>query len=525
MDYLEFSKFQEILENKPWWKFPKYGIDEKLEYINKMKPNFVPRDIYLLYNLLKNKNDNIRLSIAEIIISLYQRLNSKSELSECLKFLTISFSDLDYFKSNLPEEKYIHLLCIASLNCSGYIREQSIIELTATKSPYAIKFIILRLIDWVDKVRYTAQECLKLFFLKENFLEFVRNLTLIEWMLKVERNDIIKFNTIIIEYLSNFELSDEILNVLHSVKEKSKCLYYRYYFENVGINKRVLDFVLREKSPTLKYYTLKYINQVDQETKRTFLEYCLKVKLSKVKVKALEIIEEDIEGFYENILALTSDKSCSVRYTARYLLRKKNINFRELYRFRISKNKQIEGSILGLVETGNELDLTYFMEYINYTSSKVKFACLKAIEKFSFKDSLKLSWDLLFQSKNKFKLKCIEIISKNTSKEDFNKLVEIFKSGNIEQKKTILAIYDKVGGWKVLPELIMIFNDENLEIQNLGWKLLSKWKMKAVSLYTSPEIEVIEKAKFYYYQIKVNYDNIPFSVGELWRNLPFFFKH
>src|ERR1019366_1318107 len=156
MDNQEYNKCIEILRGRPKWFFQKDNIDQKLKCLETFKNKGTPSDISFLVEFLKDSNSNIRAKSAETIIHLYQQLKSQNELYESLKYIKIDIADINHYKMFFVPDTYLQLLGIASLNQNGYTREKAIKKLADSKNPNAIKFILLRLGDWVTAVRETA---------------------------------------------------------------------------------------------------------------------------------------------------------------------------------------------------------------------------------------------------------------------------------------------------------------------------------------------------------------------------------
>jgi len=91
---------------------------------------------------------------------------------------------------NFNPEVSVHLLGVASLNYSGYIREKALKLSSGLPDSRIIPYILLRLSDWVLPVRNLALHILKSKFTAENFDAFIDNFYLIDKLQNVSRVDL-----------------------------------------------------------------------------------------------------------------------------------------------------------------------------------------------------------------------------------------------------------------------------------------------------------------------------------------------
>ncbi len=149
MDFTDINHCIQILNERPKWLFQKDNIAEKLQCFDTIQNVGTPSTIYSLFGFLKSDNALIKEKSAETILHLFSKLKSQNDYADSLKHLNIDKSDLDLYRLDFDENKYLQLLGIASLNNNGYVREKAVKELARLKNADGLKFILLRLSDWV----------------------------------------------------------------------------------------------------------------------------------------------------------------------------------------------------------------------------------------------------------------------------------------------------------------------------------------------------------------------------------------
>jgi hypothetical protein len=104
------------------------------------------------------------------------------------------------------------------------------------------------------------------------------------------------------------------------------------------------------------------------------------------------------------------------------------------------------------------------------------------------------------------------------------KVRQTYLLGDYEIKKTILKLYNKIGGWNVIGDFLIALTDENSNIQNIGWQLLDKWKANATRLFTTPPKAEIERANEIYKNLDRSKTKLTHSRTNLLQDLQFYLR-
>ena len=410
MHYQEFNTCIEILKNKPGWFFQQDNIEPKLECLEKIKSDGIPSNIHGLVPFLRDENQNIRLKTAEVIIALFRKLNSQNQWYDSLKYLPINNSDVDSFLNNYSGDISVNLLAISSLNHSGYVRQSAVEALAKSKHPDAIRFVLIRLGDWVKNVRKSASEAIQEFFTVEYLETFIRELKLVGALLTVKRVNLSAQYQVILNFILSDDLTSEFYYNL-KVPASARLLYVKSYIEQKGFAPSLGQLLASDKNFLIRLEVIKHLKKLDQPEKEHLIKKLLFDPSSQVRLSALYSIKGIVENFVELITALTSDPSTSVRELSRYLLKDKDFEFRKIYRERIIRKESILGSLLGLADVGSHDDLEVFKEFINHDDVRIKIACLIAFQKLSLPISKTFALQLFLSPSTKVRGRCIEILS------------------------------------------------------------------------------------------------------------------
>jgi hypothetical protein len=438
--------------------------------------------------------------------------------------LAIDKSDLDLYRVAFDEKTYLQLLGIASLNSSGYVRENAVKEIARLKNPNGLKFILYRLSDWVLPVRKAATEALNSFLDTAYIDQLLKELSTIDWLLNVKRVDLTETHSHIIQFILNQDFSEEFYNKIIRLDDKIRLRYYKNFFNHRKPSKGQIENIVKDKNFLIRIEVLKHLTAFDTIFQKKLIGGFLQDKSARIRVNALYATKPYKPGFDKQISILSSDESASVRELSRHLLKTKDVDFSEIYRKRIKKGELLSGSLIGLSEVGTIDDLPVFEQYIISKKNKIIIGCLTAINKFNPDKAKSHSLELLRHSVKRVRNKAVEILAKGCDINTLQKVRQIYLADNVEVKKTILKLYNKIGGWNVIGDFLIALTDENNNIQNIGWQLLDKWKVNATRLFTTPPSTEIERANNIYRSININKIKLTHSRANLLQELQFYLR-
>ncbi|HWJ29769.1 MAG TPA: HEAT repeat domain-containing protein, partial [Flavisolibacter sp.] len=285
-----------------------------------------------------------------------------NEYESTLKSLPIKTNDLDFYRIDFEEEIYVQLLCIASLNSNGYVREKAVRELGRMKNVVGLKFILFRLGDWVTQVRKAATEAIDLYLDRTYTDELLKQLPTINWLLVVERVDLREVYNRITDFILSQDLSEEFYLKIKQLDDKARFYFFKTFLSNFPSSEH-LSWLMGDKNFLVRLELVKHLSNLNEVTQKELIARLLSDQSARVRLEALYASKRFSPDFEEQIILLLSDESASVRELSRHLLKGKGLDFAALYRQRIEGKQFLPGSLLGLSETGNSEDVPIFEQY------------------------------------------------------------------------------------------------------------------------------------------------------------------
>jgi hypothetical protein len=88
----------------------------------------------------------------------------------------------------------------------------------------------------------------------------------------------------------------------------------------------------------------------------------------------------------------------------------------------------------------------------------------------------------------------------------------------------MLKLFNKVGAWTAIPDLMIGTIDKNEMIRQLAFDYLQNWKVKTVRLFTSPKQGEIERAKLIFSYVNEQHEHKQYFKTNPIDELDFYFK-
>lgn len=484
MDVKEIHKCFEILNESPGWFFKKEIIAKKVECLEKLK-QATGDIVYRLMPLLTNQDKEIRNKTAETVLVLFDKQKSKQGYEAFARSVYLTIKDIEYYTMRYTGDTLAVLLCIASLNSDGYVRQKAVKEIAILGNPAGIKFILLRLNDWVKSVSAEAENAIEFFFSSRYHFDFIRLLPFIMGLTKTLRVDLTNMQEKIMRFIATIEFSDSsFFNVL-SLPDNTRFLYYKCISKHTIPSQIFISNAIKDRYFLVRIEVLKLLNQYSEDFEKQVLSNLMCDPSAQVRAKAL-LAGSHLSSFFEKIYYDSlCDEAANVRAAARHLLKNNNTNFNSFYADKVNNNQNFPGSLFGLAEFAKEKDLPVFEKYIAPGNSKIIIVSLSVINRLNIGKATKHALTLFEHPVKKVNTKAIEILLKNNQPYIISAIREKYTAGNRIIKQRALSFYSKTGGWQILSDLLLALLDKDGDIRSMGWQMLYPWREKAVRLFTT----------------------------------------
>lgn len=463
-----------------------------------------------VFQLLLSKDKGTRLKSAKMLNSIMCTLNSSQLIKVDKIFRERASYTWDYNWSNkqpedlfhplMTEEEKLTILGLGSFHPDGYFREKAIRRLSQMNNDFKIPYLLIRINDWVKKVRDVSQEYLLYYLKPENAGAFITSLPLVYRLENCSRNAYDDIFNAIISMLSSEECSSKLIEGLHSADPKVRLLCYKIMIQaGVLDNKSMIHYLLKDSYPYIRLLVLKAIQKtITADEFDDMSQQLLQDKSAQIRIIALEILHK--YKAYEAADTLEKslfDKNQAVRRLARDLLNKhKEYDYSSIYRNAIYKNKDIYSCICGLGETGNISDAKIIADFILADSVKIVRASLYALSKLDFEGYKEKFIFLLNDSRPGVSKTAKWVLYGQINNNDETVIYGIFKEAIYDHVKvntcTLLCSLRK---WVAIRYILEFCDDKSQDISTRGSHALESWKLRVNRSFTIPAKDQVEEIR------------------------------
>lgn len=503
--------------NKAWF-FSKDITDEKINALTKIANEGYSSLIYSLTEFLKDDNREIRETTCRTITHLFKKIDSKKGYYDTLKHCGISKSDIDFYEANFPKEQYVELLAICSLNGSGFVREKAVKKLSQIDSSRAVQFLIYRLADWVLPVRQAALNGIDNYKTTNYIDSLIENLPIFEWLQNVERTDLSGVYKDIVEFIAS-KNREYVIENFKKYPAKLRILLARHISSSLRDNSQELNLFLSDKHFLIRNLALSHFDKLGQ----TEIKQLLNDKSGNVRLLTIYCLK-DRNGFETIAKKFLADNSATIRHFARFTLKQTNIDFAKFYNDNLQENKQVIGSLSGLAEMEGKQYSETVKSYLKDKKIRVKKKAFLALCKLDEEGAYDFAFANLDSQYLGLRNVIIEYLSHIPRQEVLTKAKSIYETGNYDLKKSMLKLFNKVGGWTAIPDLMIGTIDENENIRQLAFGYLQIWRTRAVRLFTTPKQGEIERAKQIFSFVNETHEDKQYFKTNPVNGVDFYFK-
>jgi hypothetical protein len=437
-----------------------------------------------------------------------------------LRSIYLKKENLIEFEKFEPDLKQ-SLLCIASLNSNGYVREEALDRLLKNSNQFTFPFILFRLSDWVPVIKSKAQNGIRLVIQKEEPEFLIKNHKTIDWLLKVERTNLKHIHNEITEFIFSDINIEKILKSLNRYSDGDRFFIFRNIFGKKKLQTASIEKILSDKNHLIRLLAIRNIEVIDNQD---IVIKLLCDKSQKIRQYALNKIPfGQWDDFKKEIYPLIFDSSSGIRASARIILSKSDTyDYPQIYKEAI-KRKPSVGCVVGLSEVGVKKDVEIIEIFLKASIIKFRASSLYAISILDYEKAKQLAFDLLSDISNAVKRTASIIIQKETSIHDLEKLRNIYKSGDNETKSFVLKVISKYGGWSIAGDFIIGISEADKKLREISQFLLISWYKYSIGLATTKQdcdrnyvVGIYEKTNF-------NELELPTNINKILTEIPFIF--
>lgn len=487
---MDLQECLSILNKKKGWFLNRSDTQERLDALDRIAAIGGVGVIPFLIPYLKD--EKIILAVSKAISALFSRITAKNSLYSSMSQSDISVSDLNLFQKKLEPDQYLDLVLIASMNRNGYVREAALTKLGESISAKAIPFVTYRFADWVPEVRQEAFKTFQKLVSNLDIDALVNSLEIFDWLRKVERVDLSSEYASILDHI-RVKNRKTVLAKYRSYHAKNRFLLAKHLSETDHLDRSELELFLNDRNFQIRALAVDHIDLLTKSDVRKLLSD----RSSYIRLRTLYGLK-DRDEFPSLIREHLADPAASIRYLARFSLRDESIDLAKFYHDALDRQRSVIGALAGLAE----VDAKEYSEGVGKFLTdprpgvrKAAFLALTRLNEHLAYDFAMSNLDSSFVSLRKLAMRFLE---KRPTSKVLMRAREVYATGDVTLKKQILSMFDHIGGWKIIPDIILGTIDEEPDIRELSKEYLSLWRSRSARIFTKPPPDELEQARHAY---------------------------
>lgn len=384
------------------------------------------------------------------------------------------FNVQDFFTNDMSLDEKRAVIIFSTFNPNGYIREQAVKLLSSYE--LTLSYIILRQNDWVLQVRQASSLSFDNKIKSGSDEELLQSLPFIEKLRRSTRGSHIQSINTFFEKLNSPSGRNVIIAGL-----KSPEILTRKVCVNALLNSQIpnsadlISHLQHEPDPFLRRLIFQKLDAPDINLTDVSIGF-LKDKHPINRSLALQyLFDHKNQQASDEAVKMALDKSTYVRKAARMIIKEINHDFdvHKIYLENLTKHTQT--AILGLGEVGNSTDCTIIEPYMRTNCISIVRAAMVALMKLDSQSYGSVVIEMLTHEKVGI-IKAAKLLIEKYSIQDFPRILEIFKTTNLEytQIKCAALLYT-ASKWQRLIYMLMILESEFENVRLLATDSIYRW--------------------------------------------------
>jgi hypothetical protein len=479
--------------------------------------------IQSIFEWIFNPDIEIATKSAKAINRLLTRQTTfkNKALYHSLRHIYLKKTDLQKF-DRFEKDFKLSLLSVASMNSSGYVREEALNGLLQNSNQFTFAFILFRLGDWVPVIKSKAMNAIKDVIRKEDPDFLISNHRLIDWLLKVERSDLRPIHSDIIQFIFSDSNIERMKQSIGRYSDGDRFFIFRNLIQKEKLKGLILEEILADKNHLIRLLAIRNIEFISNSdlTKKLLKDRSQKIRQYTIN----KIAHHQVNEFKTEIHRLLFDASSGIRAEARLLLERTSVyDFWSVYQEELQRKSDV-GCILGLAEVGTKNDIQAIEKFLVSSSAKLRAASLFAISLLDYPYAKKLALQLLNDDSNAVKRTCCMIIPKEIFPTDLDVLRVIYDKGENDTKRFTLTIISRYGGWSIAGDFLKGILQTNEKVKETSYSLLTAWYKYSANLGTKQQANDKQFVMDIYNKGHINQVTLPPNIDRIVKEIPFIFS-
>lgn len=386
------------------------------------------------------------------------------------------------------------MLGVLSSHPNGLVREAAIRQIAGSGERAGLRFLLVRMNDWVKPIRTLAGEVVQSWLVEGPLNPFLAHSYLV---LRLEDCGRCEEAPIARQLLERLLQSGGEHVLLELVRHGDPRVRRRWFASAIEIPGSHLPHLVRagleSDDVVIQSRAARKVRlALHGEALRDALSVMLRARFVAVRQQALLVLVKDFpETAPQRLQEALLDRSASLRELARFYLRRMApLDAVEFYRQALLKRSQVPVALRGLGETGTERDVPELVRHLSSTSPAERKAAAEGIAKLAGDEYAETMWGLLVDDQPGVVKNAQKWLSGKMHLVELRRVHDVLlKDGRLHVRLAVLALLDQAESWEGLPYLLQAAAGSDIVAEKARSSIAKRYNR----LFTRPSREQLER--------------------------------
>lgn len=394
-------------------------------------------------------------------------------------FRNLNPDRLAYFESFGQDAVY--LLGVASLHCSGYVRERAVERLRTVRDGRELAFLLVRMNDWVRRITDLAKTAVESRITPEYAGHFVKTLGLIHQLKRSQRANYSALADMVMDVLRLPESRLSVLSGMESedVEVKRSCFRIMFGISDASRQELVMQAAGADDTLLKKLATYAMADAYRTVTSPDDLLALAKSRFAPLRREALRLLLEKFPQSAETPLrGAIFDPNEFIRQFAQRWLKEEAVSIADVYREALhsSQGVRLRTAIEGLGETGSPEDVALLTPFSGHPVAKTRVSTIRALANLDKAGSNLILMRLLADNSLNVSGAARRALAAKPYVVELEQLWDIFQhSTEPHVRANALSLIARYPMWDRIPYLIRASCDPDDTVRKDALLLVRKW--------------------------------------------------
>ena len=465
----------------------------------------------IIMSATRDEEPFVQETAAAVIVARFNELKGVREVEERMSDMLLQTTDPALWCGTRPLDEAVTLVCIASINGNGYVRQAALEQMSSATDWRYIPFILRRVGDWVPQVRIQAAKTLEVYKEVEFRKGFLAAIHDIESLLQVKRVDLVALYQEVMRWLVHEVDPAQLLIEVQELGDASRFRVIRYLLAGHACGEAMLRTFLTDRSFLVRLATVRHVVALSEDWSTGLLEGALNDPFPSVRTSALkELIRRDRATPAALTLALT-DPSFDVRNMAAKRLALSREALVEHYREHLERGIRVVGCLLGLRDAKGSEYVADVVPFTAHSDPSVRQAALVALAGLAPDQAYEHAMSMIVDPNKQIRAKAAGILLERHDQAVFDRALTLLASEQVMHRLAGLSLLNKFGGWGSLPHTLNACLDGAHKVADQAWVNLNAWVGYARRLFTDASLQDIERAQIALGNVRVGLTELTYA--------------